>query len=82
MEENGTLDVMWSAYRTYHNVSQSLLFYLLSTTQAFKTGQLTVANFVDFESVFDAVWTEGTNFTLHEAGICANMLLYNTSFLG
>ena len=81
MEETGSLDVMQAAYRKDHNVAQSLLYFLLSTTEAFKKRQIVVATFVDFEGAFDAVWHNGAILRLHEAGICDKMLLFLSSFL-
>ena len=81
MEEHGSLDIMQAAYRKDHNVTQSLLSFLLSTTRAFKKGEPTVVTYIDFEGAFHVVWRDGAICMLYEAGIEANMLLYVASFL-
>ncbi len=81
MEEIWVLDVMQSAYRKNQNITQCLLYFILSTTEVFKRGHVTIATFIDFEGAFDAVWRSGAVPKLQKAGLSGNMILYLNSFL-
>ena len=81
LEENNLLNKYQAGYRKGRSTQEHIFRLAQQVYNGFKNRDCTYATFLDCEAAFDAVWTNGLRYKLHQLNLPTNFLRILSSFL-
>ena len=81
LEENNILNKYQAGYRKGRSTQEHIFRLAQQVYNGFKKRECTFATFLDCEAAFDAVWTNGLMYKLHQLNLPKNFLRILCSFL-
>ena len=81
LEENNLLNKYQAGYRKGRSTQEHIFRLAQQVYNGFKSQHCTYAIFLDCEAAFDAVWTDGLMYKLHQLNLPKNALRMLCSFL-
>ena len=81
LEENDLLSNYQAGYRKGRSTQEHIFRLAQQVYNGFKSRECTYATFLDCEAAFDAVWTNGLMYKLHQLKLPSNFLRIMCSFL-
>ena len=81
LEENDLLNKYQAGYRKGRSTQEHIFRLAQQVYNGFKNRECTYATFLDCEAAFDAVWTKGLLYKMHQLNLPKNFLRILSSFL-
>ena len=81
LEENNLLNKYQAGYRKGRSTQEHIFRLAQQVYNGFKNQECTYATFLDCEAAFDAVWTNGLRYKLHQLNLPTNFLRILSSFM-